>query len=69
MAKYRIEWQMGGEMILDYPDNDESENLDDFVLSVLNGKAMDVGADLADEAGANLQSGDGTAEITFSRLT
>lgn len=68
MSIYRIEWQMGGEMLLDYPDDDAPSNLGDFVSKVLDMKANDMADDVADEAGANLRSGDGTAEITIARL-
>lgn len=68
MTRYHIEWQMGGEMILDYPDDDAPSNLSDFVLTVLDSKANDVADDVADDAGAHLHSGDGTAEISFARL-
>lgn len=68
MAKYMINWQMGGEMILDYPDDDAPSNLSDFVLSVLDSRADEMADDVADAAGADLASGDGTAEITFRRL-
>lgn len=68
MAQYRIEWQMGGEMILDYPDDDAPSNLSDFVLGALDSKANDMGEYVADDAGAHLRSGDGTAEITYAKL-
>jgi hypothetical protein len=69
MAQYRVEWQMGGEMILDYPDDDAPSNLRDFVLTALDMKARDIGDDVADDAGGNLRSSDGTAEITFAKLS
>lgn len=74
MSRFRIEWQMGGEIHLQFQDDHTAsepheDGLSSEVLDELQSKADGIADYIAYEMGGDLRSGDATAEVTVRRLS
>ncbi len=70
MAKYRVEWQMGGEFVVEIDDKIPQKSVERGIDLSLESIAVDASENVASDQGFYLVSGhcDGTAESTIHKL-